>query len=190
MDEGQGRTGGPIGTLLRLRLFYKLLFANSAIIVLGAILGTLMTAEFVRAEPQHSTAELVGWFGMAGVVVSVVVNAAILRLALRPLDGLESVANAVREGDLDARAPLSPLADREFSRLTETFNDMVRGSRSTGGGSGSWPPELSVRRKKSGNGSRASFTTALRRASQRSCSVYGCWSRRTTPMSGLARSRL
>lgn len=114
-----------IGALLRLRLFYKLLIANSAIVVLGAIAGTVLTARFVRAEPQRSTAELLGWLAAAGVVVSVAANAAIVRLALRPLGGLESAARAVREGNVDARAPLSPLADSEFRRVAETFNEMV-----------------------------------------------------------------
>ena len=114
-----------MGALLRVRLFYKLLIANSTIVVLGAVAGTLLTAEFVRSEPQRSTAELLLWLVAAGLIVSVAVNAVIVRLALKPLGELESAARAVREGDVHVRAPLSPLADREFRSLTETFNEMV-----------------------------------------------------------------
>ena len=44
------------------------------------------------------------------------VNAMILRVALAPLDALERTAARVQGGDMDARAPLSPLADREMLR--------------------------------------------------------------------------
>lgn len=66
--------------------------ANSLIVILGAVAGTLITASVVRAEPAHSTLDLVGMFAALGTVVSVAVNAMIIRAALAPVRGLESAA--------------------------------------------------------------------------------------------------
>lgn len=123
-------TKDPPGLLrspLRLSLFSKILIANSSIVIAGAIVGTALTAEFVRGQPARSTLELVGAFALVGVVISVAVNALILRLALSPLGLLQRTANAVRAGDFDARARMSPLADQELERLTRTFNAMLDG---------------------------------------------------------------
>ncbi|MFW6089139.1 MAG: ATP-binding protein [Gemmatimonadota bacterium] len=117
--------GGPLEHLLALPLFYKLLVANSLIVILGAVGGTLITASVVRAEPAHSTVDLVGLFAGLGTVVSVAVNALIIRAALAPVRALENAAEAVRAGDDAARAPHSAFADRDFRRLTETFNEML-----------------------------------------------------------------
>ena len=119
-----GLAGGP-RALLRLPLFYKILIANAGLVILGAVAGTLATADFVRAAPGRSTAELVGLLAAGGVVISLAVNAIILRVALGPLALLERTAGQVQAGDLDARAPRSPLADRELDRLTQTFNGML-----------------------------------------------------------------
>jgi signal transduction histidine kinase len=124
---GPRRTGarGLIRAVLRTPLFYKLLVANAAVIALGAVAGTSLAAAFVRAEPERSTWELIGLLVLAGIVLSVMVNAAILRLALAPLRSLEETARRVQEGDVDARAPGSPLADRQLEGLTDTFNAML-----------------------------------------------------------------
>lgn len=111
--------------VLGVPLFYKLLIANSVIVIAGAVAGSALTAEFVRAAPERSTIELVGWLAALGVLVSVAVNALILRWALAPVWQLEETANAASSGELDARATISPLADRDFRRLTETFNAML-----------------------------------------------------------------
>jgi two-component system, NarL family, sensor histidine kinase UhpB len=116
---------GPLRALLRIPLFYKIVIANAAIVVVGAVLGTLATIRFLRAEPGHSPAELVVPLALAGVGISVLVNALIVRLALAPLHQLEEAAARVQAGDFDARAPLSPIADREHERLTRTFNSML-----------------------------------------------------------------
>lgn len=116
---------GIVRALAGTPLFYKLLIANSLIVIVGAVAGTLITAEVVRSEPAHSTVDLVGMFAALGTVISVAVNAVIIRAALAPVRGLEEAAEAVRGGDDEARAPDSPLADRDFRRLIETFNEML-----------------------------------------------------------------
>jgi len=119
------RVPAPLRVLLRIPLFYKILIANALIVVLGTVAGTWVTALYVREAPHRSTLDLVGLLVLGGLVLSVLVNALILRLALSPLKLLEGAATQVRAGNLDARAPSSPVADRELERLTGTFNGML-----------------------------------------------------------------
>lgn len=103
-------------------LFYKVLIANVAIVLFGATAGTFVTATAVRDSDVPSRADLVLLFATIGVLLSVLVNYLVLRAAFQPLDSLEEVANAVREGDLSARARPVPFSDPQLARLAETFN--------------------------------------------------------------------
>src|SRR5690606_29017968 len=60
-----------------------------------------------------------------GLVLSLISNAVILRLALTPLRRLEETATRVREGDYAARVEPSHLADRDIERVAATFNMML-----------------------------------------------------------------
>lgn len=120
-----GRLPRLVQWLLRVPLFYKILLANATLVLVGTIVGSFVTADYVRQHPGASTLDLVGAMALFGIGATVLVNAIILRLALLPLDTLERTAARVRRGDLDARVPLSPLADRELDRLTRTFNGML-----------------------------------------------------------------
>lgn len=115
----------PIRALLGLRLFYKILIANAIVLVAVTAAGSAVTAAFVRAQPDRSVFELVGLVIGAGLVVSVMMNGVILRLALSPIAQLDRTATRVREGDLDARVPHTPLADRDLAQLRWTFNGML-----------------------------------------------------------------
>lgn len=110
---------------LRVPLFYKILLANAALVLVGTIVGSMVTADYVRRNPGGVLLDLVGALAIGGIVATMLVNALILRLALQPLDALERTAARVHRGDLDARVPLSPVADRELDRLTRTFNAML-----------------------------------------------------------------
>jgi two-component system, NarL family, sensor histidine kinase UhpB len=106
--------------LLRFPLSYKILVGNIAILaVLIVAAGLVMRADLTADGPR-----LLGLFLLA-LLASIGTNALILRLALQPLRGLQQTAERVHAGDTDARAEASPLADREFERLTTTFNTML-----------------------------------------------------------------
>jgi two-component system sensor histidine kinase UhpB len=111
-----------VRALLGFPMLYKLLIANVAIVVLGAVVGTAFTAELVRVDPTFSTAKIIGVFGLIGVGVSALANVVVLKLALSPLKRLEQTAKRIERGELDAYVPQSPLADTELQHLTETFN--------------------------------------------------------------------
>jgi two-component system sensor histidine kinase UhpB len=122
----QGGTGGAlIRALLGVPLLYKLLFANIAIVLAGAVAGTAFTAGLVRADPMLSTLRIIGVFTLVGVGVSALANFLVLQLALSPLRQLERAAGRVRSGDPDVRAAPSALADADLTQLTETFNNTL-----------------------------------------------------------------
>jgi two-component system, NarL family, sensor histidine kinase UhpB len=106
--------------LLRFPLFYKILVANVGVLALVAV-GCALVTRSAAANESINFAFVV----TAGLALSVVSNALILRLALSPLRQLEDTARRVRSGDADARIVPTPLADRDFERVAETFNMML-----------------------------------------------------------------
>ncbi len=112
--------------LLMLPLFYKVLFANSAIVVAGAVAGTAITAQ-VAASPQGHGLDvpLAAAFAVVGLALTGLLNALLLRAALEPLARLQEVARRVRDGDLAVRARPSPLADAEVAQLATTLNAIL-----------------------------------------------------------------
>lgn len=114
------RDGVPSWLLpvLRISLFAKLAGANALIIL--AALGALWIAER-NAPPDASSVLILGLALAAGVLV----NFLLVRLALRPLGALESTAERVWRGDLDARVPPSPLADTNMMRIGLVTNRLL-----------------------------------------------------------------
>jgi len=106
-------------------LFYKVLIANVAIVMFGAIAGTWVTATTFRDIGAPSRFELILMFVGFGVALSVTVNYLVLRAAFQPLDSLERLADSVRDGDLTARAHPLPLSDPQLARLVDTFNETL-----------------------------------------------------------------
>src|SRR5687767_4857910 len=118
--EGPGAGEGVVRALLRFPLFYKILVANVVVIVLVAFGCAAVMRSTGPADGRDFALLLIG-----GLLVSAVSNAAILRLALSPLERLQRTAERVQAGELRARAEASPLADRRLDRLTATFNAML-----------------------------------------------------------------
>lgn len=110
--------------LLGLPILYKVLIANSAIVVLGAIGGTWLTIRIAEApgSPEYGLLLL---FGISGVLASVAVNYLVLRAALAPLISLEETVTEVRNGNVDARAPKPTITDPRIEALRETLNAML-----------------------------------------------------------------
>jgi two-component system sensor histidine kinase UhpB len=131
----RGRAGGepPPATpataawarrLLHLPILYKVLIANAAVVVVGAIAGTWVTVATMAATSDEGAVGvlLVLGFVVLGVVLSVVVNYVVLRAAFQPLLSLQRAAEAVRAGDLAARAAATTFGDPQVARLAATFN--------------------------------------------------------------------
>jgi two-component system sensor histidine kinase UhpB len=105
-----------------LTIFYKVLYANIAIVVIGAIAGTWITTLTVRRETDERMVPLAAIFAFVGIVLSLVVNVVVLRAAFRPLARLQEAAQSVRRGDLSARAEAAAFRDPEIRNLAEAFN--------------------------------------------------------------------
>lgn len=111
--------------LLQLPLLYKILIANSAIVALGAIVGTIGTVWHVHFFPDDAHFELILLFVTVGLAISFAVNYIVLKLALRPLDRLQAGVDEIRRGNTGLRIPDDPLTDDRFMRLTAAFNQML-----------------------------------------------------------------
>jgi two-component system sensor histidine kinase UhpB len=107
---------------LRLPLLYKVLLANASIVLLGAVAGTWATMAAMRAAGEGGGMRLGAALAVLGLLLSIATNYVVLRAAFRPLTALAKVAEAVRAGDLSARA--EPLAggDPQVAHLAEAFD--------------------------------------------------------------------
>lgn len=116
------KPNGLPARFLAVPLFYKILVANALLVLLFSMMATWLAVLF-----SGTTAPVVPIVAVAiaGAAVSVAVNAVIIQLALEPLRLLKETADAVQKGDLDARVPMSPLADHEMQRLTDATNAML-----------------------------------------------------------------
>ena len=108
--------------MLRLPILYKVLIANAAIVVIGAVVGTWLTLRVAHEVEDATRSELILFFAVCGVLLSVAVNYVVLRAAFQPVISLERVASEVRAGNLSARAKPTTFDDPQVARLAETFN--------------------------------------------------------------------
>ena len=108
--------------LLRIPLFYKILAANAGIVLVFTLLATWLAANLGGAGSSIPAMVAVA---VAGAAVSIAVNAVIIQLALDPLRLLKGTVERVEEGDVDARVPSSPLADRDMEGLMASTNSML-----------------------------------------------------------------
>ncbi|MDE3230443.1 MAG: ATP-binding protein, partial [Chloroflexota bacterium] len=119
---------GLLARLLSLSVFYKVLIANSAIVLVGAVAGTAITtrasATSAAGHDGFDVSLTVG-FAVAGLALTFILNALVLRAALSPLERLRAVVEAVRRGDISVRAQPSPLDDTQLRRLIETLNSVL-----------------------------------------------------------------
>jgi two-component system, NarL family, sensor histidine kinase UhpB len=111
--------------LFSIPLLWKVLIANSLIVVLGACVGTLVTATVARRNPELPAYELLLVTAISGLGLSLAVNLLALRAALAPLRRLQRTIEAVRAGDHEARVVPALLTDPEVERVGETLNGML-----------------------------------------------------------------
>lgn len=107
---------------LRVPLFYKIVGANVVITALSGLTVVYAVHRELGTDAVTGTILLVAF---VTVVLSLLVNAFIVRFALLPIDRLEQAASQVHAGDEGARAQTTVLADRKLARLVATFNEML-----------------------------------------------------------------
>jgi len=104
-------------------LLYKVLLANSVVILLGATVGTYLATRLRGENDSSGLLALVG-FVVAGLLVSVVINYALLKVALAPLAQLRDTMNRAQAGDLAQKATITG-QDPEADQLASAFNAML-----------------------------------------------------------------
>ena len=114
--------GGPqqelprwLRAVLGVPLLAKIAGAN-ALIVIIAIAISLGLHDLDR--PGITLASVM----MVALILSLLVNLLLVRVALRPIHDLENTAHRVWGGDLEARVPPSLVADRDMVRVGRTVN--------------------------------------------------------------------
>jgi len=109
-----------IERLLRIPLPAKLVGANLLLLV-----AATATALVVRHR-ELGTAPVVTVVVVA-FVAALLLNTALVMLAVRPLRALEKTVDSIWHGDLGARVPISVLADRHVMRVARMFNILLDG---------------------------------------------------------------
>jgi two-component system sensor histidine kinase UhpB len=102
-----------------LTTFQKLVIANSAVIIVGAVGGPLITLG-VRGQ----LLPVLSIFLLGGLITILVLNFLILRVAFRPLRELEATMAAVQPGVNEPRARAN-YADPDVRRMATLFNSML-----------------------------------------------------------------
>ena len=111
--------------LASLPILYKVLIANALVVLAGAVFGTYATVRFVHEDVVPTRESLVLLFAGLGVLISLAVNYWVLKVAFEPLDSLERVATAVRNGDFSARTEPWRFGDPQLLRFSDTFNQTL-----------------------------------------------------------------
>ncbi|HEU5438723.1 MAG TPA: ATP-binding protein [Ktedonobacterales bacterium] len=106
--------------LRALPLLYKVLFANSVVILIGATLGTYLASQL---QGDSRPVVLVS-FVVTGLLISVGINFVLLKLALYPLQRLRETMSAVQGGELSRQAPVTG-QDPDADQLAIAFNTML-----------------------------------------------------------------
>lgn len=109
--------------MLGVSLFWKIVMANLALVAAAAVAGAALVTGVERVSSGEVTTAVL--IEVAVIAASLVINAGLIHLALSPLETLEETANRVGRGEMDARAPGSPLADERLQRTTDVFNEML-----------------------------------------------------------------
>ncbi len=111
--------------LLAIPLLYKVLLANSTVILIGATLGTSLATQL---QGNTRPVILVG-FVVSGLLISVGINFVLLKLALYPLHRLRETMRQVQTGDLAHQALVNgqdPDADQLAARRVGDQRGLAR----------------------------------------------------------------
>ena len=106
-----------IERILRVPLLAKLTGAN-VLIVVSALIAVVVER---RLNTPGSAVSILG----LALAASLIVNLALVYVALRPLSDLELTATRLSAGDTEARVPASILADRDMARVGTTLNALL-----------------------------------------------------------------
>jgi signal transduction histidine kinase len=105
-----------VDRILGVPLVDKIIGANAIIIAAGFAYEALASGPAERATVIAMTVIM---------IAASIVNVALIRVALKPVKELVSLAEKVSAGDFNARGTPSPFADEELSTLGATINSLL-----------------------------------------------------------------
>ena len=108
------------GDFFAMPVLYRVLIANCVVLVVGALLGTALTTEL----RGHNRSSVFIIFVISGILLSLVVNFVLLKMAFDPIRRVRDTMRRVEAGDMTLRAPISGY-DPDADELAATFNHML-----------------------------------------------------------------
>lgn len=108
--------------LQRTPILFRIVIGNAIIIILGGILGTLLTHFLtnIAATLWHFVL-----FASIGIVISVVLNYTIVQLSLRPLRELRQTVNRLQSGRSEMRQLALGETDPDIHLLSTALNSLI-----------------------------------------------------------------
>lgn len=122
LPAGEGVLRRIIQQMLRLPMFYKILIANSTIILFWGVVGLWTLFRYFSFLPWGMPAVILV---SGSVILSILVNFILVRLALAPLEDLSDVMINVGKGNLDFRAKYHPLGGKLVDQCVRSLNGML-----------------------------------------------------------------
>ena len=105
----------------QISLFQRIAIGNAGIIIVGAVLGTLITR---RLAQQAADWWLITLFAIGGVTLSLIINFWIVGAALRPLRDLGKLARDLKSGNPTVASSLLKNPDPYTTRMAETLQSL------------------------------------------------------------------
>ncbi|UCH59421.1 MAG: sensor histidine kinase [Anaerolineales bacterium] len=124
MPNTISHTGSIRSRLARVPLFTQIVIANSIIIIMGAIGGTLLTSHLTDVAAD---VWLIFLFASIGTTMTILINGWLIKIALRPLRELNQVISRV-QADYDSDKTGSSYfqqADPDIPQMAEGLNLLV-----------------------------------------------------------------
>lgn len=122
-----GLIAGLRARLSRISLFQRIVFGNAAIIVFGAVIGTLVTRHLAQ---QATDWWLIMLFATGGILVSLTINSWIVGAALNPLRDLGRLVKRLQSGKpaISLKNP-DPYTSRMANTMRSLFHELEERNR-------------------------------------------------------------
>jgi two-component system, NarL family, sensor histidine kinase UhpB len=106
----------------RTPIFYRIAIGNAVIIILGAIIGMVLTSFLtnVSATLWHFII-----FATIGILISLVLNFVIIQASLKPLRELRSIVRSIQTGQAEVRQLNLEDTDPDIHQLTQALNSLI-----------------------------------------------------------------
>lgn len=122
LHENKGYISELMRTLLRLPAFYKILIANSIIILFWGGAGLWVLKTYFRMLPWGVPAIILV---SGAIILSILINSVLIRLALTPLADLSNTMVLVSKGNFNLRANFHPLGGKVVDECISSLNNML-----------------------------------------------------------------